>query len=129
MGVTNQPRLNFVGVDISSIHVEVQNQYTNAEIKHSILPKIILPKNLPDNFKVVMDVHIESEGYFNIKTIISGLFILNMEMEDKHRDTFMHLNAPAILFPYVRSFISTLTSNLGSSMGTIIIPPRYLKGK
>jgi preprotein translocase subunit SecB len=128
MPVKNQSRLNFTGVDIHSVNVMIYNPYVNAEIKHIIIPKILLDNDKPDYFRIIMDVNIESEDFFKIDVSLSGQFILNMEAEDEHKKVFMHVNAPAILFPYVRSFISTLTANLGSSTGTITIPPQIFKG-
>ena len=51
------------------------------------------------------------------------------EVEDQNlRSTFINTNAPAIMFPYIRSFISTLTSNVGNVTGTLNIPPQFFKG-
>jgi len=33
------------------------------------------------------------------------------------------------MFPYIRSFISTLTANLGSVVGTLVIPTQFFKGE
>jgi preprotein translocase subunit SecB len=129
MPVQNQPRLNFTGIDVHSVHLDIENPYTDAEITNTIIPKLFLPKDTPDNFDIIMDISLESKGFFKINVSLSGKFILNLEAEDEHRNIFMHQNAPAILFPYVRSFISMLTSNLGSTCGTIIIPPQVFKGE
>jgi preprotein translocase subunit SecB len=130
MSVTNQPRLNFTGTDIHSVNITVLKKYadTNADIKQSIIPKILLDHENPENFKILMDVIVEARTYFKIKLSLSGSFILNTEADDDHNKIFMHTNAPAILFPYVRSFISTLTANMGANAGTIIIPPQVFKG-
>lgn len=128
MSVQNQPRLNFVGVDIHSVHVDIYNPYSNAEITNTIVPTILINNESPEIFKVKMNVLLESDGFFKIELSLFGKFILNIEAEDEHKNIFMHQNAPAIMFPYVRSFISTLTSNLGSITGTVIIPPQVFKG-
>jgi preprotein translocase subunit SecB len=128
MSVTNQPRLNFTGVDILSVNVLVHKKYADADIRQNIIPKIWLDHECPENFKILMDVSVEASDYFKIEISLSGSFILNTEAEDEHNKIFMHTNAPAILFPYVRSFISTLTANLGANAGTIIIPPQVFKG-
>jgi len=128
MAVKNQPRLNFTGVDVHSVNVNIDSPYVDAEIKHTIIPKILLDDEKPDYFKIIMEVNIEAEGFFKIDVSLSGQFILNMDADDEHKKVFMHVNAPAILFPYVRSFISTMTANFGSSTGTITIPPQIFKG-
>jgi preprotein translocase subunit SecB len=128
MPVKAQPRLNFTGVDIHSVNVTIYNPYVDAEIRHTIIPRILLDYAKPDYFKIIMEVNIESDDFFKIDVSLSGQFILNMKADEEHRKVFMHVNAPAILFPYVRSFISTITANLGSSTGTITIPPQIFKG-
>ncbi|WP_179415376.1 protein-export chaperone SecB [Mucilaginibacter sp. E4BP6] len=130
MSVTNQPRLNFTGTDIQSVNIVVLKKYADAgaEIRQTIIPKIWLDHEKPENFKILMDVTVESDSFFKIELSLSGSFILNTEATDEHNKIFMHTNAPAILFPYVRSFISTITANMGANAGTIIIPPQVFKG-
>jgi len=64
MAVNNQPRLNFTGVDIHSVNVVIYNPYGDAEIKHTIIPKISLDDLKPDYFRIIMDVNIEADGFF-----------------------------------------------------------------
>jgi preprotein translocase subunit SecB len=128
MSVKNQPRLNFKGVEIHFVKVNVYNKYVDTELTHTIIPKIILDGEKSDNFKILMDVNLEAENSFKIEVALTGTFILNLDSDDGLKKIFMHQNAPAILFPYVRSFISTITANLGSKIGTIIIPPQAFMG-
>lgn len=130
MAVTNQPRLNFTGADVQSVNIIVHKKYSDSEadIRQSIIPKIWLDHDAPEKFKILMDVTVEADNYFKIEVTLNGSFILNTESNDEQIKIFMHTNAPAILFPYVRSFISTITANLGANAGTIIIPPQVFKG-
>lgn len=57
---------------------------------------------------------------FSLKINITGEF----ELDDKHRDektSFAEVNSIAILFPYVRALISTLTANF--NVPPLILPP------
>lgn len=58
-----------------------------------------------------------------------GTFELKGDFDEKTKKSFVNINAPAIMFPYLRSFISTLTSNLGNVTGTLTIPTQFFKGE
>ncbi len=49
-------------------------------------------------------------------------------MDDEKKKNFINANAPAIMFPYIRAFVTTLTSNIGLGMAPIVIPPHFFKG-
>lgn len=49
-----------------------------------------------------LKIHVKIKGYFESK-----------EVEENSRKRFTALNAPAILFPYVRAYISSLTGQSG----------------
>ena len=44
------------------------------------------------------------------------------------KEQLIHTNAPAIVFPYLRSFISMFTSNLGT-IPSLTLPTHFFKGK
>lgn len=61
----------------------------------------------------------------NLQIVISvscvALFTTNIDIDDEFKKSdFVNLNAPAIVYPFVRSFISTMTVNAGYP--AIIIP-------
>lgn len=61
----------------------------------------------------------DSSDNFFVDVLLIGYFeAANCDVEQ--RQTFMCMNAPAILFPYLRSYISTLTAQAGLS--PVIIP-------
>lgn len=49
-----------------------------------------------------------------------GFFEFDSDLEPKEKDTFFRTNAPAILFPYVRAYITTLSSLSG--VKPVILP-------
>jgi len=91
--------------------------------------KVYYPKERPNHFNIMMNVTVESENVFllNIYSIASFEFAKNIDEEIKKN--FINVNAPAIVFPYLRSFITSFTSNLGSTIPPITIPIRFFKGK
>ena len=64
---------------------------------------------------IVFDKMIEKNYPFKINVIIEGIF----ETSNKNVDIFKN-NAIAILFPYIRSLISTYTAN--SNVPTLVLP-------
>lgn len=69
------------------------------------------------------------KDFFDINITALGQFELSKDILEHHRkDMFVSINAPAIMFPYVRAFITTLTSNVGSVMGSVTLPPQVFSG-
>lgn len=66
-------------------------------------------------------------GSLNIFLNIEGKFEFNKDLTDSEKDSFFNINAPAILFPYVRAYISTLTSLSG--INPIILPTINLSNR
>lgn len=75
---------------------------------HSSQPTLNMTVNVVDKNDEV-SIYVKANGYFT------------METEDKKAlDKFMAFNAPAILFPYVRAYVSSMTSQAG--MRPIMLP-------
>lgn len=72
-------------------------------------------------FKLDMSVNMSDEkGNINISTKIEGLFEFDSDLDETQKNNFFDINAPAILYPYVRAYISSLTSLSG--FNHIILP-------
>ena len=128
MSIETQIKLKFLSVNFPVVNFNSENQFNgDKEITVNIEPKVYFPKGNSNHFKIIQDVQVSVENVFDIFIIAIGNFELNVE-DEKLRTTFVNMNAPAIMFPYIRSFISTLTSNLGDVTGTLNIPPQFFKG-
>ena len=76
-----------------------------------------------------MEVSVICENYFDLNLVGIGNFEFDKNFEDIDlKKTFVNANAPAIMFPYVRSFITTLSTNLGNVTGSLIIPTQFFQG-
>jgi len=65
-------------------------------------------------FELDMGVFISNdEKTVNIETIAVGNYSFPLDQEFENLKNFLYLNAPALLFPYVRAYISTLTALSG----------------
>ena len=73
----------------------------------------------------------ENDFPFNMKVKLIGLFKVDINEKDSVKNSFIEKNSITILFPYLRSIVSTYTAN--SNIGTTILPPinviKYLEEK
>jgi preprotein translocase subunit SecB len=130
MEVTQQIKLSFHGVDIMNVDYNSLKQYNNQEmIDFSVSPKVFYPEDEKKQFKILMDVSLKCKEHFDLTLVAIGHFELDVEIEEPQKKVFVNLNAPAIMFPYVRSFITTLTSNLGNITVPIILPTQFFNGE
>lgn len=131
MEVANQPKLKFHGVDFVNIQFNSMKQYDGkTEIDFHINPTVFYPAKVELFFRIIMQVSLICEGFFDLKLVGLGNFELDKSLDDDNlKKTFVNTNAPAIMFPYVRSFISTLSVNLGSVTGPLVIPTQFFHGE
>jgi preprotein translocase subunit SecB len=77
-------------------------------------------------FKLLLDIIIsEKNNELNIEVSSEGTFSYN-DLSDEKLNSFLYLNAPAILFPYLRAYITSLTALSGVS--PIVLPTLNLSG-
>lgn len=132
MDVKVQPILKFQGIDIVNVNVNLLNPFNHEEqppIDLTIVPKVFYPDDSPNEFTIIVDLKVGSKDFFNISIVAFGRFTLNKLAIEPESKPFIDMNAPAIMFPYVRSFLSTLTANLGAGFPPIILPPHFFQGE
>lgn len=65
-------------------------------------------------FKLDMFVGIQDkDAVIKIEVLIQGEFEFDSDLNEDQKKTFFEINAPAILFPYVRAYIASLTALSG----------------
>lgn len=62
----------------------------------------------------------DKDSVLSIAVKAEGFFEFNSELDEEMKDDFFNTNAPAILFPYIRAYISTLSTLSG--LKPIILP-------
>ena len=130
MEVTKQTKLTFLGVDILNVNfVAIAHREGEMTIDINCDPKVFYPLDDPSIFKIIMDIELKDKRFFELALRAVGTFELDSELNEDLRKIFVNSNAPAIMFPYIRAFISTLTANSGNSVGTLIIPTQFFKGE
>lgn len=129
MDVTKQTKLTFHGVDILNVNFHaIAPREGELKIDINCIPKVFYPLDNRNFFKIVMDIELKDERFFELTISAIGNFELDSELNDELRTIFVNSNAPAIMFPYIRSFITTLTANLGNVVGPLLIPTQFFKG-
>ena len=101
----------------SSINIGLE-----AESDKSLKIKIN-PSGLVDNdiFKLMLDIQISNDTQtITIDVLTEALFTFNREISKNNIQNYFCINAPAIVFPYIRAYISTLTALSGTD--TLILP-------
>ncbi len=132
MEVSNQIQLKFHGVDFPVINLTSDEPFFQSEenaINIDITPKVFYPKEQLYYFKIIQEIKLSSDNYFSLFILSVGTFELKADLDEKIRKSFVNINAPAIMFPYIRAFISTLTTNLGNVTGPLTIPTQFFKGE
>lgn len=130
MEINTQTKLLFHGVDVLNVYFNVLASRTpNLEIDINCHPTVFYPENSPNEFKIVMDVELKAVDCFDLTLRAIGNFEFENQITEDLKKVFINANAPAIMFPYIRAFVSTLTSNLGNFVGPIIIPTQFFKGE
>lgn len=131
MEVARQPRLAFLGVDFVKLDYIAKSRINGKNIEIGISPKVHYTPNNNLSFSILMDINLKFEDQFSLSLLAIGNFLVEKNDDNSVdiRKMFVNANAPAIMFPYVRSFISTLTSNLGSVVDPISIHPIIFQGE
>lgn len=130
MEVNKQTKLTFHGVDILNVNFNaIAPREGEVKINIDCKPKVFYPLEMKNFFKIVMDIELKDDKYFELAIRAVGTFELELELNEELRNVFINSNAPAIMFPYIRSFISTLTANMGNVVGTLVIPTQFFKGE
>lgn len=127
--IGKQENLRFDGVKFYSVHFDILgNPKENTEIDLDLTPKVIY--NTSTQFNIVFDVKLFVEEVFLLKLRAIGYFEMSEDLIENEniKNQLIHTNAPAIVFPYLRSFISMFTSNLGT-LPAITIPTHFFDGK
>tara|TARA_R110002096_G_scaffold435584_1_gene661663 strand:- start:912 stop:1325 length:414 start_codon:yes stop_codon:yes gene_type:complete len=124
-----QDNLRFDGVKFYSVHFDILGKpKENADISLDIIPKILYHSDT--KFDIIFDVDLFIPDVFKLNLRSVGYFELSKDILENPniKDQLVNTNSPAIVFPYIRSFISMFTANLGT-IPSLTIPTHFFKGK
>ena len=133
MEIKEQPRLRFISMDFPSIELKSFIPFSETDdnkINVEITPRFFFPEGVSHVFKIIMHAELSFENHFYLKVVGIGTFELSREnITEDERKKFVNANATAIVFPYMRSLIATITSNVGNVITPVLLPPRFFKGE
>ncbi len=107
-------KFQFKGFKIIRSVIEREgNKESSEKISLVLAPKGVISKK-DSSFTLQLRVKIEDENKaFNIEINAVATYIFEHKDRPDHLNKFFFVNAPALLFPYIRAYISTLTNLSG----------------
>lgn len=110
---STKAKFQFKNYKIIESYFELKGEKPSNAINLKFKPSGIINKE-NSSFKLRLGVFIEDENKsFVIEVVIVGEFYFDIEISADHLHQYFYVNAPALLFPYVRAYISTLTTLSG----------------
>lgn len=113
----------FLGYRVSSIQMEIDEAFMHQkeEMEQNITVTPTFDTQNPNQVVVQMDTRVASKSkLFQFNLTIQGAFQANERFPEELFEKLAQQNAPAILFPFIRSIISTYTAQ--ANIPPIILP-------
>jgi preprotein translocase subunit SecB len=109
----NNSSFQFKGYKIIDSHIKQNHDDIANELKLSFIPKGEIDRT-QSSFLLTLETTIEDDNNaFTANIKAKATFSFDKDADPEHIDNFFYINAPAILFPYIRAYISTLTTLSG----------------
>ncbi len=128
-----QPKIQFHGINIVNVKVNVLQPPRDDEDGQNIelnLDARLFPIEAGSRqFRIWMEVEVQVPDFWLVKIAGLGVFELNDDVTPEEMRNLINVNAPAIMFPYFRAFVSTLAANCGGSLPPLMLPPQMFVGE
>jgi preprotein translocase subunit SecB len=99
-----------------SLHLVMNDDSSDDENEFVFDFDVFYPQNESNKFSIVFDLYIKHPGDFELKTKYVSVFSTSENIDEEFKNSaFTKINAPAIAFPFMRSFVATITLNAGFS--------------
>jgi preprotein translocase subunit SecB len=113
-----QPALKYLGYEILKANFNRIARNKTETINVDINTNILFPSETDINtFDVFLDLKLAADNdfVFNIEAI--GSFEIHGENITEHiRESFFNINAPSIVYPYLRAFVASFTALAGEEV-------------
>ena len=120
MNETKSSSFQFKGYRIERSVIELKAVEIGENFSISFNPKGIINK-AESSFQLNLTIYIkDKEDAINIEVSVVSFFVFDNQIAKNQLEKFFYMNAPAIIFPYLRSYITTLT--VLSGIDPIILP-------
>ncbi len=109
----DESKFQFKGFTINRSLIERNNNKSSKKLSLGFTPKGFINKE-EATFQLHLGVKIEDENKsFKVEIDAVANYTFNNKTGLENLGNFFYINAPALLFPYVRAYISTLTNLSG----------------
>lgn len=109
----NNSKFQFKGFTIIRSLIERNDNEPSAKLTLGFDPKGFINKN-DLTYQLHLGVKVEDENKsFKIEINAVANYTFENKAELENLNSFFYINAPALLFPYIRAYISTLTNLSG----------------
>ncbi|WP_320051958.1 protein-export chaperone SecB [uncultured Acetobacteroides sp.] len=99
---------------INEVQTKIENRHFDGEIELGMnLSGSSVLRNSKSQLELTIILRVEAEDYFNISISTVGLFTTSFVEGDEKFESYLYTNAPAILFPYIRAAIASITAQCG----------------
>lgn len=119
--------LRFIDFTVNDIQYQINHDFKeqNVNVKFNVFRDVEYVDDENNTMLVSLTVSVfedakENNYPFSLKINLTGVFELD-DIHESERESFAEVNAVAILFPYIRSLISTITAN--ANVPPLILPP------
>jgi preprotein translocase subunit SecB len=118
----NKATISFKRYRVTNVELKAKEDLVEniqeIEVQLGINPTLINNREFNIDFKVSVN---DKKNNLTIEVNLLAEFLTDEDIDDKFIDSsFVKINAPAIVFPYIRSFITNLSVNSGYN--PIILP-------
>ncbi len=125
-----QPKLHFLGFSVIKVEFRAdQDAPEEEQVELGLEPAIHFRDEAKTHFDVIFKLGLEGKDRFLLRINSFGSFMLEGDVTEDEREGFVRLNAPAIVFPYLRAYVTQFTSNLGLSMTPVVLHPMFFHGR
>ncbi|ADQ79033.1 protein export chaperone SecB [Paludibacter propionicigenes WB4] len=120
MSGTKTSSFQFKGYRIERSVIELKSVEIGENFNISFDSKGIINKS-ESSYQLNLTAYIkDKENTINIEVAVVSFFSFDSQIEKSQLEKLFYMNAPAIIFPYLRSYITTLT--VLSGIDPIILP-------
>lgn len=116
----DKDKVIFNGYEIQNFTLNKENNIPKDKKGNLTIRKKIMENPKKENeYCLIMNLEMYTENS-KIDITINGYFDISKKMEDDVKDYFLQISAPAIVYPYIRTFISNVTAfDIGE---TVVLP-------
>lgn len=116
----NKDKVIFNGYEIQNFILNKENNIPKEKKGNLTIRKKIMENPKKENeYCLIMNLEMYTEDS-KIDITINGYFDISKNIEEDIKDYFLQISAPAIVYPYIRTFISNVTAfDIGE---TVVLP-------